>query len=200
MEKVYMPMGFKKVPGEKYGSMKGKIKKIIQLCDEKYETKKQLAEKTPVKKTPEKTPKTEVKPPQKVNFDAKNLKEDRITGDDKEYIYTDKFIKKIKIDVVEGEPILLNEFYKQDNVEAPPKYVGKMFKEMLKNLVKNKKVDKNDEIELFSPFYEDFMFDKKDPKKLLNYYKSLGFKLVGKYQMEESEDQFNMKTKIKNLI
>ena len=38
MEKVYMPMGFERVigEGEKYGRMKGKIKKIIELCDEKY--------------------------------------------------------------------------------------------------------------------------------------------------------------------
>ena len=173
-----------------------KVKYVIDDENKQLKPTIEMKRKRIIKLTESKTDVKHVTKPKKKkeesNFDVKNLSYD---SDDEEYIYKDKFIKKIGLNV-ENSDALLTEFYKNPNEQSPKKYVAKVFKEMLTHLVSEKKLSNSTTIKLNSPFKNEFDETNKDPKKLLNYYKSLGFKLKGKYEMKNDEDQFVMIAKI----
>lgn len=138
---------------------------------------------------------------EKVVFVKKNLDIHIVDDDDKSYTYTDKFIKKIRIHIDTdgyGDKIIsLTSFYKNIDEDVPKKYVGEMFKKIITHLIKKKVLKVDDIIKLYSPYLEDF--EGTDPKKLLNYYKTLGFELIGSYKMINTHDRFYMEKKIEKI-
>ena len=119
----------------------------------------------------------------------------------REYIYKDKYIRSLEIGV-EPDRNILNNFFMNDDKKMthkkPKNYVGKKFQQLLKHLVDIGKLEEWEYIDLNSDFFENF--EERDPKNLLKYYESLGFKLKGEYKMKHGDDQFHMVGQIFDLL
>jgi len=164
------------------------------------------------------------KPP-KVTIDPKKIKMNSYDeGTDEAFTEIsyegDPFMKKLDLttqDII-GDGITLLDFYKKPNANPPRGYAGQLLKKLLKFLVdapldseyelyispyKNdfkQPLPSDERIMLNSPFYDDFEVLGNDPKKLLKYYESLGFKLRGKFKMVDGDDQFSMVANVKDII